>query len=78
MADPDEISILIADDHPLVRGALREAVMGLVAGFGFFIVAEASRQIGVSELTAPWVAAWVPTAVASLLSLTVLLHQEDG
>ena len=55
-----------------------KVVMGLVAGFGFFIVAEASRQIGVSELTAPWVAAWVPTAVASLLSLTVLLHQEDG
>lgn len=55
-----------------------KVVVGLVAGFGFFIVAEASRQIGVSELTAPWVAAWVPTAVASLLSLTVLLHQEDG
>lgn len=55
-----------------------KVVMGLVAGFGFFIVAEASRQIGVSELTVPWVAAWVPTAVASLLSLTVLLHQEDG
>jgi DNA-binding NarL/FixJ family response regulator len=32
LADPNEISILIADDHPLVRGALREAVMGLVDG----------------------------------------------
>ncbi|MEZ5925091.1 MAG: LPS export ABC transporter permease LptG [Hyphomicrobiaceae bacterium] len=55
-----------------------KVILGLMAGFGFFIVAEASRQIGVSGLTAPWVAAWVPTAVASLLSLTVLLHQEDG
>lgn len=55
-----------------------KVVLGLTAGFGFFIVAEASRQVGVSGLTAPWVAAWVPTAVASLLSLTVLLHQEDG
>jgi lipopolysaccharide export system permease protein len=55
-----------------------KVVVGLMAGFGFFIVAEASRQIGVSGLTTPWVAAWVPTAVASLLSLTVLLHQEDG
>jgi lipopolysaccharide export system permease protein len=55
-----------------------KVVLGLMAGFGFFIVAEASRQVGVSGLTAPWVAAWVPTAVASLLSLTVLLHQEDG
>ena len=32
MADASDISILIADDHPLVRGALREAVMGRVAG----------------------------------------------
>lgn len=55
-----------------------KVVVGLMAGFGFFIVAEASRQLGVSGLTAPWVAAWVPAAVASLLSLTVLLHQEDG
>jgi lipopolysaccharide export system permease protein len=55
-----------------------KVIVGLMAGFGFFIVAEASRQVGVSGLTAPWVAAWVPTAVASLWSLTVLLHQEDG
>lgn len=32
MADASQTRIMIADDHPLVRGALREAVTGLVDG----------------------------------------------
>ena len=32
VADASQTRILIADDHPLVRGALREAVSGLVDG----------------------------------------------
>ena len=32
MADASQTRIMIADDHPLVRGALREAVSGLVDG----------------------------------------------
>lgn len=55
-----------------------KVVAGLAAGFGFFILAEVSRQVGNAGLTPPVMAAWVPTAVAGLLSLTVLLHQEDG
>lgn len=53
-------------------------VVGLVAGFGFFILAEMSRQVGVAGLTPPAVAIWVPIAVAVFGSLTVLLYQEDG
>lgn len=53
-------------------------VIGLVAGFGFFILLEMSRQIGLSGLTPPHIAAWVPVAIACFLSLTALLHQEDG
>ncbi|MEZ5774398.1 MAG: LPS export ABC transporter permease LptG [Hyphomicrobiaceae bacterium] len=55
-----------------------KVVIGLVAGFGFFILAEVSRQVGVSELVSPRVAAWAPVLLACFLSLTVLLHQEDG
>jgi len=53
-------------------------ILGMGAGFGFFLLAEVSRQIGNSGLTSPEMAAWVPIAVVSFLSLTVLLHQEDG
>jgi lipopolysaccharide export system permease protein len=53
-------------------------VTGMVGGFGFFLLAEISRQIGVAGLAPPGAAVWVPILLAILVSLTVLLHQEDG
>jgi lipopolysaccharide export system permease protein len=53
-------------------------VMGMSGGLAFFLFAEVSRQIGVSGLTSAAASAWVPVGVAGLVSLTVLLHQEDG
>lgn len=56
----------------------RMVILGLIAGIGFFLFAEVSRNIGLSGLTTPIVSAWVPVFVALCLALTVLLHQEDG
>ena len=53
-------------------------VTGMIGGFGFFLLAEVSRQIGVAGLAPPALAVWVPVAVACCGTLTVLLHQEDG
>ena len=53
-------------------------IIGLSAGFTFFIFSEVSRNFGVSGLAAPEVAAWAPAGIAGFLALTVLLHQEDG
>jgi lipopolysaccharide export system permease protein len=53
-------------------------LMGLIGGIGLFLLAEVSRQIGASGLISPMLAVWVPIAVSLLVSLTVLLHQEDG
>lgn len=53
-------------------------IAGLCAGFGFVILSETSRKLGLSGVTTPEVAAWAPVAVTGLLALTVLLHQEDG
>jgi lipopolysaccharide export system permease protein len=53
-------------------------VYGMVGGFGFLLLAEVSRQIGVSGLVSPMLAVWTPVAIAIVLSLTVLLNQEDG
>jgi lipopolysaccharide export system permease protein len=53
-------------------------LMGLVGGIGLFLLAEVSRQIGASGLISPMLAVWVPIGVSLLVSLTVLLHQEDG
>ncbi len=51
---------------------------GMLGGIGFFLLSEVSRQVGVSGLLSPTLAVWVPISVALLVSVTVLLHQEDG
>ena len=53
-------------------------ITGMIGGFGFFLLAEISRQVGVAGLVSPRVAIWVPVVTAALATLTVLLHQEDG
>lgn len=53
-------------------------VTGMIGGLGFFLLSEVSRQIGVAGLVPPWVAIWLPVMLAVLVSLTVLVHQEDG
>jgi len=53
-------------------------VTGMVGGFGFFLMSEVSRQIGVAGFVPPWAAVWLPILLLILLTATVLLHQEDG
>ncbi len=60
-------------------GGIQTMVLtGMLGGIGFFLLAEVSRQVGVAGLLTPALAVWVPIGVALLVSLTVLLHQEDG
>lgn len=53
-------------------------ILGMIGGFGFFLFAEVARQIGMAGLAPPWVATWLPVMLVGLVSVTVLLHQEDG
>jgi lipopolysaccharide export system permease protein len=59
-------------------GTQTMVLLGMSGGIGFFLLAEVSRQIGASGLISPGLAVWVPISVALLVSVTVLLHQEDG
>jgi lipopolysaccharide export system permease protein len=59
-------------------GVQRMVIFGLIAGFGFFLMAEVTRQVGVAGLVSSHAAAWVPVTMAIFGSLTVLLYQEDG
>jgi lipopolysaccharide export system permease protein len=53
-------------------------VTGMFGGFGFFLVSEISRQVGMAGLAPPAVAVWVPIGVAACVAATVLLYSEDG
>jgi lipopolysaccharide export system permease protein len=59
-------------------GTQTMVVTGMVGGVGFFLLTEVSRQIGIAGLVSATTAVWVPIGLALLVSLTVLLHQEDG
>ena len=59
-------------------GTQTMVITGMVGGIGFFLLTEVSRQIGIAGLVSPTTAVWVPIGLALLVSLTVLLHQEDG
>jgi lipopolysaccharide export system permease protein len=53
-------------------------VTGMIGGFGFFLFAELSRQVGVAKLTPIWESVWLPIIFVVFISVTVLLYQEDG
>jgi lipopolysaccharide export system permease protein len=53
-------------------------VTGMVGGIGFFLITEVSRQAGLAGFLPAAVAIWMPVLLACLVSVTVLLHQEDG
>ncbi len=51
---------------------------GIAAGFVLYVITKLVLTFGSNGLVPPLVAAWTPAFVAALISVTVLLHQEDG
>jgi lipopolysaccharide export system permease protein len=51
---------------------------GVAVGFVLYVVTELARGLGRSGVVSPMIAAWSPAVIAILLSVTVLLHREDG
>ena len=56
----------------------RVIVTGVAIGFMLYVVGEIARDLGGSGVVPPAVAAWTPAIIAALMSVTVLLHREDG
>ena len=51
---------------------------GILAGFVLYVISELVVGFGKNGIVPPWVAAWSPATVATLIGLTIILHQEDG
>ena len=51
---------------------------GVLAGFVLYVLSKLVITFGSNGLVPPTIAAWSPALVASLIGVTVLLHQEDG
>ncbi len=59
-------------------GIARIIVVGIGAGFVLYVIVKLAGDLGAASLVHPAAAAWVPAIMGMLLSVTVLLHQEDG
>jgi lipopolysaccharide export system permease protein len=59
-------------------GLARVIPGGIAAGFVLYVVTKLAEDLGSAGLVSPVVAAWTPAVVGLLMSVTVLLHQEDG
>ena len=60
-------------------GSNAKAILaGVLAGFVLYVVSKLMVTFGSNGLVPPVMAAWSAAVVASLIGITVLLHQEDG
>jgi lipopolysaccharide export system permease protein len=59
-------------------GVPRAILGGVIAGFVLFVGSEMAGDLGAAGFITPLIAAWSPPIVGVLLSVTVLLYQEDG
>ena len=65
--------------RPARRGGTRLIfVTGLACGFLLFIVIDVITALGASARVPVWLAAWSPTAIATMLGSAMLFHLEDG
>lgn len=59
-------------------GVLLRIVAGVLSGFVLFFFSKVTFALGVSAVLPVWLAAWAPGLVSMLLSVSALLHFEDG
>jgi lipopolysaccharide export system permease protein len=60
-------------------GSITPAIAGgVLAGFLLYVATKLAEDLGAAGLVSPAAAAWLPAVLGVLMSVTVLLHQEDG
>jgi lipopolysaccharide export system permease protein len=59
-------------------GIARIIGVGIGAGFVLYVIVKLAEDLGAATLVHPAAAAWAPALIGALLSVTVLLYQEDG
>jgi lipopolysaccharide export system permease protein len=65
--------------RPTRRGGVaRTIAAGVSCGFALFVLDKIAGEFGEAGTLPVPLAAWAPAAAGLLLSLTLLLHMEDG
>ena len=65
--------------RPARRGGVGQMIgSGVAAGFALFVISKVAEEFGQTGTLPPPLAAWAPIAAGLLLSVSLLLHLEDG
>jgi lipopolysaccharide export system permease protein len=65
--------------RPARRGGVAQMIgSGVAAGFALFVISKVAEEFGQTGTLPPPLAAWAPIAAGLLLSVSLLLHLEDG
>lgn len=51
---------------------------GIIAGFMLYVITVLVKAFGNAGFVPPFIAAWVPVAIATFFGISFLLHKEDG
>lgn len=65
--------------RPARRGGVAQMIgFGVAAGFALFVISKVAEEFGQTGTLPPPLAAWAPIGAGLLLSVSLLLHLEDG
>lgn len=65
--------------RPARRGGVAQMIgSGVAAGFALFVISKVAEEFGQTGTLPPPLAAWAPIGAGLLLSVSLLLHLEDG
>ncbi|MCC6717607.1 MAG: LPS export ABC transporter permease LptG [Acetobacteraceae bacterium] len=65
--------------RPARRGGVAQMIgSGVAAGFALFVIAKVAEEFGQTGTLPPALAAWAPIGAGLMLSVSLLLHLEDG
>ena len=65
--------------RPARRGGVAQMIgSGVAAGFALFVISKIAEEFGQTGTLPPALAAWAPIGAGLLLSVSLLLHLEDG
>ncbi|PIY74722.1 MAG: LPS export ABC transporter permease LptG, partial [Rhodobacterales bacterium CG_4_10_14_0_8_um_filter_70_9] len=64
--------------HARLGGLGLMALAAVLAGFGFYFIADLAKALGASGAIPVALAAWAPPASTVLVAAGLLLHLEDG
>ena len=72
------IAASVSMRYSKMMGTGRIYIIGILAGFAFYLIAQFIKNLGSAGMIPPFLAAWSPGVIATLTGILLLLYREEG